>query len=234
MPTVSTSTNCCHNSGGIDGNSRQRLGATVGPALGPPAGRLSAGAGGPIPDPHRHRRADLWAARPTGDRLGMRAGFDRRAADRSDTRRDRDRRGRRPTAARTRSGGVPAHYRTPLRRRGPADARLVAGARPGSAGGRRGKHNSVALAGAHDTSGGVRGGDRGAPPHRRTDQRRRTGAGRPNLARVDPPRPRTDRKSTRLNSSHSSISYAVFCLKKKKKNTKTPQIFSYLLPLYYD
>src|SRR5689334_24549837 len=28
-----------------------------------------------------------------------------------------------------------------------------------------------------------------------------------------------DRKSTRLNSSHSSISYAVFCLKKKKKNT---------------
>src|SRR5689334_24603953 len=28
-----------------------------------------------------------------------------------------------------------------------------------------------------------------------------------------------DRKSTRLNSSHSSISYAVFCLKKKKKDT---------------
>src|SRR5689334_25077945 len=29
--------------------------------------------------------------------------------------------------------------------------------------------------------------------------------------------PAGDRKSTRLNSSHSSISYAVFCLKKKKK-----------------
>src|SRR5690242_21505503 len=29
---------------------------------------------------------------------------------------------------------------------------------------------------------------------------------------------RLDRKSTRLNSSHMSISYAVFCLKKKKKN----------------
>src|SRR2546421_9158549 len=29
----------------------------------------------------------------------------------------------------------------------------------------------------------------------------------------------TDRKSTRLNSSHDQISYAVFCLKKKKKNT---------------
>src|SRR5688572_31670659 len=30
-----------------------------------------------------------------------------------------------------------------------------------------------------------------------------------------------DRKSTRLNSSHSQISYAVFCLKKKKKKKKT-------------
>src|SRR2546430_13526674 len=29
-----------------------------------------------------------------------------------------------------------------------------------------------------------------------------------------------DRKSTRLNSSHSQISYAVFCLKKKKKNSQ--------------
>src|SRR2546430_7462095 len=29
-----------------------------------------------------------------------------------------------------------------------------------------------------------------------------------------------DRKSTRLNSSHSQISYAVFCLKKKKKNLR--------------
>src|SRR5205085_10625778 len=31
---------------------------------------------------------------------------------------------------------------------------------------------------------------------------------------------RRDRKSTRLNSSHSQISYAVFCLKKKKKKKK--------------
>src|SRR2546430_10748640 len=31
-----------------------------------------------------------------------------------------------------------------------------------------------------------------------------------------------DRKSTRLNSSHSQISYAVFCLKKKKKNRRAP------------
>src|SRR2546427_2049612 len=31
---------------------------------------------------------------------------------------------------------------------------------------------------------------------------------------------RLDRKSTRLNSSHSQISYAVFCLKKKKKTCR--------------
>src|SRR5688572_31302724 len=34
---------------------------------------------------------------------------------------------------------------------------------------------------------------------------------------------RIDRKSTRLNSSHSQISYAVFCLKKKKKKNKNKQ-----------
>src|SRR3712207_7918332 len=39
---------------------------------------------------------------------------------------------------------------------------------------------------------------------------------------VGPAGPRPgDRKSTRLNSSHANISYAVFCLKKKKK-TNTP------------
>src|SRR5438067_7379955 len=39
-----------------------------------------------------------------------------------------------------------------------------------------------------------------------------------------------DRKSTRLNSSHVSISYAVFCLKKKKKkiNYRTVQFAMYL------
>src|SRR3712207_8395869 len=36
------------------------------------------------------------------------------------------------------------------------------------------------------------------------------------------PYPRhADRKSTRLNSSHANISYAVFCLKKKNKNSTT-------------
>src|SRR5438128_4715620 len=42
--------------------------------------------------------------------------------------------------------------------------------------------------------------------------------------RLQPPRRELlallDRKSTRLNSSHGSISYAVFCLKKKKKKQK--------------
>src|SRR3712207_7936818 len=32
-----------------------------------------------------------------------------------------------------------------------------------------------------------------------------------------------DRKSTRLNSSHANISYAVFCLKKKTKNSTLPK-----------
>src|SRR2546427_4961100 len=36
-----------------------------------------------------------------------------------------------------------------------------------------------------------------------------------------------DRKSTRLNSSHSQISYAVFCLKKKKKNTLAKRAVSF-------
>src|SRR2546430_4823796 len=36
--------------------------------------------------------------------------------------------------------------------------------------------------------------------------------------RGEPQLSQRDRKSTRLNSSHSQISYAVFCLKKKKKN----------------
>src|SRR5688572_32467558 len=36
-----------------------------------------------------------------------------------------------------------------------------------------------------------------------------------------------DRKSTRLNSSHSQISYAVFCLKKKKKIIKTEKEIEY-------
>src|SRR5687768_7392765 len=42
----------------------------------------------------------------------------------------------------------------------------------------------------------------------------------PKVAVVEVPMPDQDRKSTRLNSSHGYISYAVFCLKKKKKKTE--------------
>src|SRR2546427_5364505 len=69
-----------------------------------------------------------------------------------------------------------------------------------------------------------------APASRTTPRRRAGGTCR---ARRPPPsrsscragreRARADRKSTRLNSSHSQISYAVFCLKKKKKKKKTDQ-----------
>src|SRR5256885_11349956 len=47
-------------------------------------------------------------------------------------------------------------------------------------------------------------------------------AGR-SMCQVHPDRagPCPDRKSTRLNSSHLVISYAVFCLKKKKKHTES-------------
>src|SRR3712207_8078245 len=54
------------------------------------------------------------------------------------------------------------------------------------------------------------------PPPRQRD------ADRPQVAPVHedrrPERHPRDRKSTRLNSSHANISYAVFCLKKKKTN----------------
>src|SRR3712207_8641708 len=51
------------------------------------------------------------------------------------------------------------------------------------------------------------GGDPGVPGRERQARR---------LPRADPA---GDRKSTRLNSSHANISYAVFCLKKKKHST---------------
>src|SRR3712207_7293282 len=65
----------------------------------------------------------------------------------------------------------------------------------------------------------------GAPDGRRdaADQQRRRhhelrdAAQRAPAARVRPRPRRRDRKSTRLNSSHANISYAVFCLKKKTK-----------------
>src|SRR5687768_17739618 len=75
---------------------------------------------------------------------------------------------------------------------------------------------------------------RGVQEGSRCDQREEQGSGQPQqqgmaresrrqrvIARTERPRDDgRDRKSTRLNSSHGYISYAVFCLKKKKKTTQ--------------
>src|SRR3712207_6880286 len=61
--------------------------------------------------------------------------------------------------------------------------------------------------------GGRRGGDHG--PRRRPGDVPGAAGARVRLVHG------RDRKSTRLNSSHANISYAVFCLKKKKKKTKS-------------
>src|SRR5689334_23822748 len=67
---------------------------------------------------------------------------------------------------------------------------------------------------SHGCTGGV---------HRRRGARGRSASPtRADVARVL--QRREDRKSTRLNSSHSSISYAVFCLKKKKKKKNNNHI----------
>src|SRR2546422_5691082 len=50
---------------------------------------------------------------------------------------------------------------------------------------------------------------------------RRASSGRRDRATTTAP---ADRKSTRLNSSHGYISYAVFCLKKKKKKERLTEI----------
>src|SRR3712207_7394271 len=66
-------------------------------------------------------------------------------------------------------------------------------------------------------TGGRRVRRRRAGPARHSAHRRATGVALVLGHRRQPP----DRKSTRLNSSHANISYAVFCLKKKKKQTNT-------------
>src|SRR5437762_11159520 len=51
---------------------------------------------------------------------------------------------------------------------------------------------------------------------------------RPPVAIIDGPKTVADRKSTRLNSSHRCISYAVFCLKKKSKHKQDVTKFANL------
>src|SRR2546430_16473523 len=60
----------------------------------------------------------------------------------------------------------------------------------------------------------------GRRTHRQPRQRHRRQSDR-SVVRPQPNARQQDRKSTRLNSSHSQISYAVFCLKKKKKTHET-------------
>src|SRR5207248_10919345 len=81
-------------------------------------------------------------------------------------------------------------------------------------GGRRRRREQVRRRGrGRADRGGLRGAARGHEP-----------AGRPRRRRAaDPRRQGGDRKSTRLNSSHRTISYAVFCLKKKKNKTQIKQ-----------
>src|SRR3712207_8060089 len=59
---------------------------------------------------------------------------------------------------------------------------------------------------------------------RRALEHRRKFCPRPGALLRGRARARADRKSTRLNSSHANISYAVFCLKKKKIITKCVSI----------
>src|SRR3712207_8835679 len=62
------------------------------------------------------------------------------------------------------------------------------------------------------------GGDTEVAAQLRQHRGRDTAPERPEKPTGVQPGPSQDRKSTRLNSSHANISYAVFCLKKKKHN----------------
>src|SRR5690625_6199010 len=73
--------------------------------------------------------------------------------------------------------------------------------------------SALLLQGALQTA-GARVGGSGVGLHRSL-RRRRAGTSRGSGHVLSSLRPRPDRKSTRLNSSHVAISYAVFCLKKK-------------------
>src|SRR5205814_10512130 len=76
-------------------------------------------------------------------------------------------------------------------------------------------HDALPISGG---GGGLRRAGRAAPAFHARPRRRAVGFHRRRRRSERGMRPRLqDRKSTRLNSSHLGISYAVFCLKKKKK-----------------
>src|SRR3989454_4058278 len=75
---------------------------------------------------------------------------------------------------------------------------------------------------SHDLVRAARGPRHVRPHHGDARGRQGGGAGARGRDPAPPPcRPRADRKSTRLNSSHLVISYAVFCLKKKTTIRRT-------------
>src|SRR2546430_8968477 len=59
-------------------------------------------------------------------------------------------------------------------------------------------------------------------------------SGKPPISSCLPVVGNIDRKSTRLNSSHSQISYAVFCLKKKNMKQCSYMFLALFKPLYWD
>src|SRR2546429_3121941 len=77
---------------------------------------------------------------------------------------------------------------------------------------------------SHSPAGGGKPFPQGANHSRWREPASTTGA----QAGVGQPHQRQDRKSTRLNSSHGYISYAVFCLKKKKKQITLPVVTTYI------
>src|SRR5690606_41486813 len=83
-------------------------------------------------------------------------------------------------------------------------------------------HDALPIFAARAAAGlGAVGDGRYRPAHHRPG--RRVDAAQRNRMPHRPHRAHQDRKSTRLNSSHVKISYAVFCLKKKNITTKRPQ-----------
>src|SRR3712207_7505070 len=89
-------------------------------------------------------------------------------------------------------------------------------------------HDALPISDRRGRRRAVRRPEPGPPRKRRQGTARRT-AGHPGKDDRRPPRRQPDaaqvragdRKSTRLNSSHANISYAVFCLKKKKQSNNT-------------
>src|SRR5690606_40599902 len=98
----------------------------------------------------------------------------------------------------------------------------------GGGSGRAGGAGAGGIAAAGGAAGALPGaGPGGRPgvrdPHRAGPPRGRSGGDGAPAAFAGRGDHRPDRKSTRLNSSHVKISYAVFCLKKKKNKSSTEQ-----------